>query len=862
NLEDARLFTESRDAYVDAAVRTGRRGGDYRYDFFISSTSKTDAEAKKLAALLAAKGLTSYATAVDFAAGSGPREREALRPTVDTCRHLILLARDSVSSWHRDELNYFLRQSLDEQSERLAFALIGAPRVLRDLPPLIQSLPAFSLTESRLPDAAATIAARVRSDTPHVGFSAPSTARRGRAFVSHVGADRAWAEWVAWHLRDAGYDVTMNVLPRTAGASFLTTVTGLPPEDRIVALYSAAYFGEGEMSADELAVLLSVPEKFVPLRVADADMPPPLRGHGVTDLFTVTEPEAREALLRAVAEPGATAGTPPVFPAGGTAGTAEGGSGARHVPARNADFVGRIELLMDITTKLRDASVVALTGPCGAGKTQAAIEYAHQSSHEYDLIRFLRGSWDAELAELAVDLGCAESSTPYSLRMTALRQELARRSRWLLIIDDVEDPGSLADLLPIGSGHVLITSRNPHWRPHAATLDVDGLFREDSVALLTSRSRDLTDADAIRLAEALDDLPLALAQAAEALYVFPPDQYLQMLAEHAAEALRDDGPPDYPGSLATQLAESMSRLTESSPEAAAVVRAYVLMARAPLPLTPSALAVSPHAFRELFMRVERVGLARVAGGGIQMSGLAQAVLRDQLTPQERAKAASDASHLLTANATDAPRRAALLPHLLAIAPNDLVTNAARTAALRACRDLVVREDFVRAGRRLQSLYASWQQELGEDSVFTLTAAAYFASAQAGRGRHTDAYRWGRLAHHGMQDKITADHPDSLRVADNLAVDLAALGRVQEAVDLGEETLARRRRILGEDDLDTLHTASNLAIDLAALGRTGEADALREDTLARQRRLFGQNHPDIKYTVERRKWRGLPALPES
>ncbi|MEU0395008.1 toll/interleukin-1 receptor domain-containing protein, partial [Streptomyces sp. NPDC006208] len=26
----------------------------------------------------------------------------------------------------------------------------------------------------------------------------------GRVFVSHAGADRAWAEWVAWQLVDAG----------------------------------------------------------------------------------------------------------------------------------------------------------------------------------------------------------------------------------------------------------------------------------------------------------------------------------------------------------------------------------------------------------------------------------------------------------------------------------------------------------------------------------------------------------------------------------------------------------------------------------------------------------------------------------
>ncbi|GAA3071330.1 hypothetical protein GCM10010448_62680 [Streptomyces glomeratus] len=62
-------------------------------------------------------------------------------------------------------------------------------------------------------------------------------------------------------------------------------------------------------------------------------------------------------------------------------------------------------------------------------------------------------------------------------------------------------------------------------------------------------------------------------------------------------------------------------------------------------------------------------------------------------------------------------------------------------------------------------------------------------------------------------------------ASNLAVRLAVLGRTEEARTLGEDTLTRRRRVLGEDHPDTLATASNLAIDLAALG---QLDAARED----------------------------------
>jgi hypothetical protein len=65
-----------------------------------------------------------------------------------------------------------------------------------------------------------------------------------------------------------------------------------------------------------------------------------------------------------------------------------------------------------------------------------------------------------------------------------------------------------------------------------------------------------------------------------------------------------------------------------------------------------------------------------------------------------------------------------------------------------------------------------------------------------------------------------DHPDTLRSATILAVDLRELGEVQAARDLDQDTLEHRRQILGRDHPDTLASAANLATDLRALG---EAD---------------------------------------
>jgi hypothetical protein len=70
-----------------------------------------------------------------------------------------------------------------------------------------------------------------------------------------------------------------------------------------------------------------------------------------------------------------------------------------------------------------------------------------------------------------------------------------------------------------------------------------------------------------------------------------------------------------------------------------------------------------------------------------------------------------------------------------------------------------------------------------------------------------------------------------------------LGEDEQARRLYEDTLVRRRRMLGDDHPDTLNSANNLAITLQALGEDEHARRLYEDTLARRRRVLGDDHPE-------------------
>ena len=67
-----------------------------------------------------------------------------------------------------------------------------------------------------------------------------------------------------------------------------------------------------------------------------------------------------------------------------------------------------------------------------------------------------------------------------------------------------------------------------------------------------------------------------------------------------------------------------------------------------------------------------------------------------------------------------------------------------------------------------------------------------------------------------------------------------IGRYNDVLSFGEDTLARCRRTLGPDHHHTLATAETLAFALRALGRVEQACQLLEDVLTRRRRLYGDD----------------------
>jgi transcriptional regulator with XRE-family HTH domain len=547
-----------------------------------------------------------------------------------------------------------------------------------------------------------------------------------------------------------------------------------------------------------------------------------------------------------------------------------------NIPARNPAFTGREDLLAAVRVQLQagqTAVVQALHGMGGVGKTQLAAEYAHRFAGSYDLAWWINAEQSRlignQVASLGQGLGCIPPGAGSEAVRAAVLAELRQHRQWLLIFDNATTPAAVMPWLPGAGGHVLITSRERGWDEVATPVEVDVLTRAESVEMLQHRVPGISGADADRLAAALGDLPLAIAQAAGfvAGTAVSAGQYLRLLQTRAVQLLDRAVPRTYPRSLAAATAVTAAELAAHDRAAVELASLCAFLAPEPIPedvftgaagLLPGGLAeqaADPMAWRQTVAHLAGQSLTRVDHRGLQMHRLTQAILRDQLTPDRAAATRRCTEAILAASDPGDPpnpdtwaRWAQLMPHVLAADLAATDNPALRELVRRVCWYLIERGD-ARTPRDLVShLYPQWRDRLGEDHEHTLMAAHYLAWALLELGRYAESRDLNEDTLERRRRVLGDDHPDTLNSAHNLAVVLRELGDVQAARDLDHDNLDRHRRVLGQDHPSALRSASGLAADLRELGQVQAARDLDEDTLERRRRVLGQDHPDTLYSA--------------
>jgi len=221
-------------------------------------------------------------------------------------------------------------------------------------------------------------------------------------------------------------------------------------------------------------------------------------------------------------------------------------------------FIGRQALLADMEMALKskdensirgkdDPRVIALVGLGGVGKSQLALQYAHQAQLKLDSKFsnvFLFDSSSKDSLESGIRAACDlvrknrekidSAWTPTDAVEEDFKARFVRdyfrktRRKWLVILDnyDAVETYDIQQVMPKGrTGCIIITSRatNPDCFGMPPVIEVPPLETKNAVTLLRDRlyrfptqsyQRPWVQADAIQLVERLGNLPLAIEMAA------------------------------------------------------------------------------------------------------------------------------------------------------------------------------------------------------------------------------------------------------------------------------------------------------------------------------------------------------------
>jgi hypothetical protein len=246
------------------------------------------------------------------------------------------------------------------------------------------------------------------------------------------------------------------------------------------------------------------------------------------------------------------------------------------------------------------------------------------------------------------------------------------------------------------------------------------------VAAGRRRVSGLNEADAGLVAQAVGDLPLAVAQAAG--YMAPSGigaaDYVRLADERAVEILDKGRPATYPLSLAAVTQLALDRLEAADPAAA--------------------VAGDSLAWGQSLGRISGQALARIDSQGLLTHRLTQAIIRTRLSAGEAAAARAQAATLLTASHPGSrdlpstwPSWARLLPHLLALDP-DAKTEALGDLTHDAIAYLI-RCGLARNAHKLaRQLHRHRLAEHGSDHPYTLGAVTALAAVLREMGHHAEA----------------------------------------------------------------------------------------------------------------------------
>ena len=541
---------------------------------------------------------------------------------------------------------------------------------------------------------------------------------------------------------------------------------------------------------------------------------------------------------------------------------------------------GQDELFDAIITRAEPK--IVLTGMRGTGKTQLAATVATRYEEEgWPLVAWIdadsRDTLITNLYNLALQAGIeAPKDIPPETIVRRFLDQLrsADAEDRLFVFDNVENLDDLRDLTPEGDGvRVLITTtRHLDWSSLGWSPLAVGVFdREQSIALLCQRTGDAHRDAADQIAEALGDLPVAVAQAAATAKSgrYSLSNYLERLSNHPLESsisrLEGDDYPDAVGvALFMAYEQALEQLRTKHPQQESIATSLLgilsLLAASGVPTHwLSKLHDDSDAVRDTLSFLKRSSILQGSTDGDKtiVHRLQGQVYRETyLSNQEKFSEANTKTKTLL-NEIDVDQLANFEQQRQET--RNLVEQVGTITSQDYSRPLFSDPDFAallattlrnatdlgmpHLAIALTDSVTRVGDTLGPDHPSTLTARNNLAGAYQTAGRLDEAIP---LYEQNLEDRtriLGPHHPDTLTARNNLAYAYHDAGRLNEAIPLHEQNLEDRTRILGPHHPDTLNSRNNLAGAYQAAGRLDEAITLYEQTLTDRTRILGPRHPD-------------------
>ena len=510
-------------------------------------------------------------------------------------------------------------------------------------------------------------------------------------------------------------------------------------------------------------------------------------------------------------------------------------------PMVTAGFVereGQDELFEAVLTRAEPRTV--LTGMRGSGKTQLAAAVATRCEDEgWPLVAWInaasRKDLVADLYEFALRAGInAPQDVPPETIVRRFLDQLrsADAADRLVVFDNVENLDDLIRFTPEGPGvrAIATTTRHLDWDSLGWLALPVGVFeREQSITLLCEHTGDTHRDAADQIAEALGDLPVAVAQvAATAKWSgYTLSGYLDRLSNHPLESsisrLEGDDYPDAAGvALFMTYEQALETLRKEHPQqeriATSLLDALSLLAASGLPTRwLLELGDDSDTVRDTlsFLKSTSIFQESTDGDKTLIHRLQGKVYRETYlsNPEKLNEARAHATSLLNEIEVDQLENFEQQRQ----ETRNLVEQISAVTSQGHSRPLFSDPDFV-------ALLATTIRNATDLGMPQLALTLTDSVTQAG-------------------ESLGPCHPDTLLSRDNLAGAYQTAGRLHEAITLYEQNLDDRTRILGPHHPSTLTSRHNLAGAYREAGRLHEAITLYEQNLDDRTRILGPHHPD-------------------